>query len=302
MAPARADSFIELPLTTESSEPDLEGTSDEQPGTRPRCRFGVRAIGKAVVLGLSSAAVVILSLPYANAFIWQPLFHRNGKVQSGRLGGAVSLNSNLQGQVVGMPGMPVSMSKGGLNDLVSLQDDELSADAMGLPGIPTANLGPEDECEDDEESFMTMCFRRCSSFHNGTYPVRRAPFACCQENCHSFSCCHYSAPIPGHGYFSAGSGGMPHVAGSCDANEEEFMGLCYKTCDTLSDHEYPRRVGANSCCKPAPATCLNVVFNVKTEGMGCMGYGVGGALEQGHQCPHAPTVSSSSSGSSSSNR
>lgn len=299
MVPARSDeeAFLELPLAAEAetSEADLDGTSSSEQ-TRERRRFSIsgRVIAKALLVGLSSAAVAILALPYANAYIWHPLFRgSHGAPRGDHLGGVVSLNSDLQGEAMGMPGMPVA--KGELGKLRHLDVDELENAAMGMPGIPTANLDSGDACKEGEELFMKLCFKKCSSFHDGHYPKRRLPFVCCQDTCDSFSCCRSSLPIPGHGYFSDVDGGVPHIAGSCDSNEEHFMGLCYKTCSALTDDEFPRRVGANSCCKPEPNSCLNVVFNVKTEGLGCNGYGVGGELEADHKCPHPPTIPESQS-------
>lgn len=267
MASHNTDSFMELPLASEASELDIEGTSDEQPDGTGRCNArGRRTIGKGLVIGLFSTALVILALPYffhaknyANAFVF--------------------------------PG-----SRSNTEAAVSLEEtDPLASAAMGMPGIPTQNVAKEDECSDSEEVMMGMCFKKCSSWHNGQYPKRKAPFMCCHETCTSLTdCCSLTAPIPGHGYFIEGDGTTPSVAGTCDSNEELFLSLCYKTCSALTNDQFPKRVGPNSCCK-ATGSCLNIFFNVRTRGMGCNGYGVGGNLQSAHNCPHPPQTAETSS-------
>lgn len=146
---------------------------------------------------------------------------------------------------------------------------------------------------------MDMCYKKCSLWNNGEYPKRDAPFACCKSTCTGFDCCKASAPIPGHGYFVDGEGTAPNIAGTCDSNEETWLGLCYKTCSSLTNDLYPRRVGPNSCCKKT-GSCMNIFFNVKTKGFGCNGYGVGGNLQSAHSCPHPPVMPAAGSTGSSS--
>merc|ERR1712048_1332573 len=48
-----------------------------------------------------------------------------------------------------------------------------------------------------------------------------------------------------------------HDHNLCEDNEEENGGLCYKTCDELTDGQYPFRTSAFSCCKSKPCNILN---------------------------------------------
>lgn len=72
-----------------------------------------------------------------------------------------------------------------------------------------------------------------------------------------------------------------HDHNKCEDNEEINGGLCYKTCDKLTNGEYPIRTSAFSCCKSRPCG----VFNEKTDHFEpCSGFDV-----NGHDgCPHAP--------------
>jgi len=148
---------------------------------------------------------------------------------------------------------------------------------------PTTNKTAVGDCEDNEEKFFHLCYRKCSLLTNGVFPVRSAPNACRKEEPSNevsiklgFFC---------SGYWVGGDGHCPHTPDTCDANEERHLGLCYMKCDLLTGGEYPIRAAPNTCCRQKP--CWNF-FHVKTRGIGCMGFGVGGGLH-GHRCGHRPS-------------
>jgi len=166
-----------------------------------------------------------------------------------------------------------------------------------LPGLPiadasvnassssmAANTGAA-QCEDGEEKFLGECYKSCSDLTEGKFPSRFAPNGCCKElslSCLNPSDVRFSMPWPGHGMMVGGDGTAPHPPGECDPNEEGMLGLCYKKCSVLSQDEYPIRSASNTCCSQHP--CTNF-FHLKTVGLGCNGFGVGGGAK-GHGCPH----------------
>jgi len=216
---------------------------------------------RAAVLGPLGIAFLIFALPYVNAW---------------RLGRGSAVRAKVSEALRATEAVPAEEEGHDLND-----------QAVGMLGLP---LTGEKSCESNEESFMGACFKKCSILTSGEYPERFAPSGCCKHEASSMKCIlpsevDVSLPIPGYKYFVDGEGNMPHLKGSCDANEESYMGLCYKKCDLLTNDEYKFRITANTCCKKSP--CWNP-FNLKTRGIGCHGFGVGGGLP-GHECPHGRT-------------
>lgn len=76
----------------------------------------------------------------------------------------------------------------------------------------------------------------------------------------------------------------PHanISKKCRADEEEFGGLCYKTCNILTSSKYPIRTTAFTCCRYHPCH----PFNTKKDMGFCSGFSVGGGV--GENCPHPP--------------
>jgi hypothetical protein len=63
-------------------------------------------------------------------------------------------------------------------------------------------------------------------------------------------------------------------------DEELFLGVCYKKCDTLTNHDYPYRTAAATCCKHENILdCFDIFEAVKTSAS----YDVGGGAGDGDQ-------------------
>jgi len=146
-----------------------------------------------------------------------------------------------------------------------------------LPPLTTAMPTMLPTCCDNEEMHMGLCYKKCSLLTNNSFPYRTSAFNCCKDA--SVLMCLLPSEedlsdslVPGTGYDVDGHGSIPHPAGKCFDDEEDFLGTCYKTCSLLTFGEYPLRAAASTCCKEQP--CYNI-FNLKSSGGVCSGYDVG---------------------------
>lgn len=71
-----------------------------------------------------------------------------------------------------------------------------------------------------------------------------------------------------------------HDGNSCEDHEENFLGLCYKTCDELTNGEYPVRSSPFHCCKTHD--CFD--HEKRRTWIPCAGYDINARSG----CPHAP--------------
>jgi len=162
---------------------------------------------------------------------------------------------------------------------------------------PSENLNDGNKCQDDEELFMNLCYKKCSILTQGTHRYRTSAFTCCEadskEQC-SLSNQEVNTKICG-GFDVAGSingqeSACPHQKGSCYENEELYLGSCYKQCGILTNKEYPNRVSAFSCCKSTGFDCNPFSFggNVKSS----TDFNVGGKdTASNNVAAHAPVKS-----------
>lgn len=72
---------------------------------------------------------------------------------------------------------------------------------------------------------------------------------------------------------------------SCADDEEIHAGLCYKTCELLTNGSHPYRVSAMSCC-PTKNFCSP--FKMRYKMSICGGYDVAGDSQGVSKCPHPP--------------
>mmetsp|Transcript_64322 Transcript_64322/g.139721 ORF Transcript_64322/g.139721 Transcript_64322/m.139721 type:complete len:357 (-) Transcript_64322:276-1346(-) len=119
-------------------------------------------------------------------------------------------------------------------------------------------------CGPDEEMLSGLCYHKCSELTVGAYSFRQSAWTCCErEECvanpfNAFSsCCKHDMGWCS-GFDVAGPSSKndcPHSKGACKADEELFLGLCYKKCSSF-DASLPFRVGPATCCKTASVKCI----------------------------------------------
>merc|ERR1712187_533310 len=110
-----------------------------------------------------------------------------------------------------------------------------------------------DACEDNEELYGGLCYKKCRELTDGEYPVRTTAFTCCEsEPCGFVNQVEKGSLIePCTGYDVNGHGGCAHAPGAYLLDEELWLGLCYKKCADLTENEYPYRSSPVNCCKVA---------------------------------------------------
>lgn len=205
-----------------------------------------------------------------------------------RLVVVIGLFGMLVAAAVGMTGHSLVAAVVGMTDLFD-SGHFLFHDKHGVPGMPEES--PLEPCGSDEERFAFFCYKKCSALTNGTHPIRIAPMACCSSKpCFHPTEFHKKLTVKGFrpcsGYFVGGkkTSGCPHPYGTCYANEEFFLGLCYQKCSILTNGGAPIRFGTNTCCTKKP--CWNPL-HLRSQGAGCHGYNVAGGPAAG-SCPHQP--------------
>jgi hypothetical protein len=157
---------------------------------------------------------------------------------------------------------------------------------------PVGNTTTEGCCP-GEEAYLGLCFKACSSFNNGTHPHRVAPNVCCNKD--DVAKCIFESnhtikddfPGPwGYGTDIAGEAAktacFPSDSCRCDImttegccpDEENWWGLCYKKCNTLTNGTHPNRCWPNACSITGEFTTCFDPANLKWSGFGPTGYGV----------------------------
>lgn len=141
--------------------------------------------------------------------------------------------------------------------------DPPEADATAKEGEEQEQANPQggNKCADDEESFLSLCYKTCRQLTGGEYPKRSSPFTCCKPSADG-SCGLSGEKVTMKvcsGFNVAGDsegGGCPRMPGQCLAGEEVHLSLCYKKCSDLTDGQYKNRVAAASCCSTTGFRCL----------------------------------------------
>eukprot|EP00933_Yihiella_yeosuensis_P071964 TRINITY_DN80220_c0_g1_i1.p1 TRINITY_DN80220_c0_g1~~TRINITY_DN80220_c0_g1_i1.p1 ORF type:complete len:395 (-),score=83.91 TRINITY_DN80220_c0_g1_i1:198-1382(-) len=124
--------------------------------------------------------------------------------------------------------------------------------------IPSNGMNDGNICNDDEELFGALCYKKCADLTGGSHSLRNGPNSCCSAK--TFLECDLAhvkmTHIPCGGFEVSGDrevrSACPNPPGSCLSNEEVFGGLCYKRCKFLTGGLYPFRSGPDSCCKISP--------------------------------------------------
>lgn len=153
---------------------------------------------------------------------------------------------------------------------------ELTAEAMK----PKEHLHDGNVCDDTEELYGGLCYKRCSLLSEGKAPIRTSSWTCCESHpCGIWNQLgSLGTTLLCNGYDVGGNGGCPHKPGACLADEEMYLGVCYKMCSLLTNGEFPHRVAAATCCKTHGIGCLNP-WNDKTSNAFDLGGGASGDQE-----------------------
>lgn len=154
-------------------------------------------------------------------------------------------------------------------------------EATSVASAPAEDMHDGNLCDEDEELFAKLCYKKCSLITNGKYPKRTSAWSCCAAGDEGEKCGLFNQKLSlkiCSGYDVSGDragNGCPHPAGACLENEEVHLGRCFKKCGELTDGAYPTRVAAATCCKAAEEwKCLDP-RNVKTRPSFDVGGGMG---------------------------
>ncbi|CAE7244542.1 unnamed protein product [Symbiodinium sp. CCMP2456] len=157
---------------------------------------------------------------------------------------------------------------------------------------PKADLNDGNPCNDDEEKFEGICYKKCSILTDGTHNIRTTAFTCCAaekiEECGFNNQEMKIALCDGFdvaGDINGQKGACPHNKGNCYANEELFLGQCYKKCSELTGGVYHNRISSFSCCKMDSYMQCNPFAFVDSQVKSDPSFNVGG--EPGSS-PHFP--------------
>lgn len=126
------------------------------------------------------------------------------------------------------------------------------------PLLPTENMYDNNPCDDSEELYGGLCYKKCSLLTQGSHPIRTSSWTCCEQHpCTLNQLGKIGETIACDGYDVGSNTRCPHAPGACLTDEELFLGQCYQKCLILTQGEFPTRVGAASCCQTSGMGCLD---------------------------------------------
>lgn len=152
-------------------------------------------------------------------------------------------------------------------------------------------------CGPDRDPYQGLCYPKCSALTRGHSPHRVGSFACCHgtrleclngKGTVSSTASYGNSVIPvtvdhGRAYKS-----MNILDSQCDEGEEDFNGLCFAKCSTLTFGKSKVRTGPSSCCSCSPGffsmLCCVVPFNSVADPSFNVGQDLQGELTD----PHPP--------------
>jgi len=121
---------------------------------------------------------------------------------------------------------------------------------------PLSELAPQEDlhdgniCKSNEEFHAGLCYKKCSLLTGGMDVIRTSPWTCCESKpCTTNQQIRIGLKVICVGYAVSGEGKCPHRPGSCLANEEMMLGVCYKKCSILTNQEFTHRIAPATCCK-----------------------------------------------------
>jgi len=123
---------------------------------------------------------------------------------------------------------------------------------------PAEHMHDGNKCDDSEEIYGGLCYKKCSLLTNSSSSVRGSAFSCCDSSPCTITNQHWGGWIPCSGFDVNGQGSCPHAPGACLEVEEYYLGLCYGKCSLLTQGKYPYRTAPATCCKDKGVLeCLN---------------------------------------------
>eukprot|EP00928_Gymnodinium_smaydae_P055336 TRINITY_DN3890_c0_g1_i4.p1 TRINITY_DN3890_c0_g1~~TRINITY_DN3890_c0_g1_i4.p1 ORF type:complete len:507 (-),score=83.68 TRINITY_DN3890_c0_g1_i4:111-1631(-) len=160
---------------------------------------------------------------------------------------------------------------------------------------PSENMHDGNPCDDTEEYFGGLCYRKCSILTNGEAPFRTSAFACCKvKSCTlALTKMKVASVLPCEGYdVSSEDGGKacPHGSGICLQDEDQYLDECYEKCSILTNGKYSNRVAPATCCDGTGISCMNP-FNLETDAKFDVGGGKGDGKKSTPSAPHLPMKS-----------
>lgn len=116
---------------------------------------------------------------------------------------------------------------------------------------PLVHMHDGSRCQNDEEEFNSLCYKKCALLTNHSFPFRVSAWECCQ---HPGICgTAYKIDFGLCGGFGVSGdqvgNGCPHTLGGCLKDEELYGNLCYKRCQLLTYGILTQRTGPMTCCK-----------------------------------------------------
>jgi hypothetical protein len=139
---------------------------------------------------------------------------------------------------------------------------------------PREDLNDGNVCADDEELFMKLCYKKCAlltaAAHEGPHPIRTTAWSCCLSEPCDIAKQKWTFPKPCSGFDTSGDStgnACPHTPGTCMADHELFLGVCYRRCalDDMAGIYYSHRMSPVSCCRSdSKLKCVDP-FNIKVN-------------------------------------
>jgi len=159
---------------------------------------------------------------------------------------------------------------------------------------PIEHLHDGNVCDDEEELYGGLCYKKCGLLTNGQAPIRTSSWTCCKS--HPCGLRNQMGSL-GHtiickGYDVDAAGSCPHKPGTCLVDEEMVLGVCYAKCSLLTNGAFPYRMTAATCCKGHGLGCLNP-WNARTSDAFDKG---GGGNSDGFSDAHLPDQSLTEAG------
>merc|ERR1712008_272413 len=154
-------------------------------------------------------------------------------------------------------GKPIQLSmalKKQLHSLSAAEKSRLMQELLtGLNLTSLHDLRPAitSGCNEDEEFFERLCYKRCALLTHGREPVRASAFQCCAHEPPCEGQLDIEPTLCG-GYAVGGSASVNSCAREpvrCLQAEEFVAGLCYMRCSLLTYGVLPHRSMPDTCCK-----------------------------------------------------